>query len=472
MANTTITAVDDDWAEHAINAVGPDDYLMKTRNPADERSYPVLDDPLEERQNSTPLPFRGICVVGAMWSSACHDVKDFLARSSIPYQWLDIERDEEGRRLLHVACGNETKVPVLFFPDGSVLVQPILQQVAEKAGLHTHSERTFYDVIIIGAGPAGLSAAVYASADGLKVLLIERQAPGGQAGSSPKIDNYLGFPGGIPGGELMGHAVTQAKRFGTEIVTTQTVTAVRSDGNTKTVTLSDGSTVSAKIVLIATGAWFRTLDLPGIERWTGAGVYYGAAYTEAANCKDQDVIVVGGANAAAQAMLYLSTYARKVTVLIRSKPDWSQYLDVAIRSNAKIELLLNTELVGVAGENIIRAVTVRNNTTGEARVLPAQAVFVFVGQKPQSDFVAGLVLRTESGHILTGLELVKDGKHLVGWPLTRDPLLLETSVPGIFAAGDVRNGTKHGVAAAVGDGDAAVSLFWQYLATIGSSTRV
>jgi thioredoxin reductase (NADPH) len=380
---------------------------------------------------------------------------------------LDIERHEEARRLLESAVMGDLKLPVLFFPDGSVLVQPTRQQVAEKAGLRIRAERPFYDVIIIGGGPAGLSAAVYASADGLKVLLIERQAPGGQAGNSPKIENFLGFPSGISGNELTRRAVTQARRFGTEILTTQTATFIRVDGNTKTVILGDGSEVSAKIVLIATGAWFRTLDLPGIERWQGAGVYYGAAHTEAANYQDQDVIVIGGANSAAQGMLFLSKYARKVTVLIRgSDPDWSKYLDVAIRANEKIEILCNTELVEIHGDEKMDGVSIKNNRNNEIRRLPAAAVFVFIGQKPQSDFVADLVQRAESGHILTGLDLMKDGKRPSNWMLNRDPLMLETSVPGIFAAGDVRNGTKHGVAAATGDGDAAVSLFWQYLSTI------
>jgi thioredoxin reductase (NADPH) len=299
------------------------------------------------------------------------------------------------------------------------------------------------------------------------VLLIERQAPGGQAGNSPKIENFLGFPSGISGSDLTRRAVTQARRFGAEIVTTQAVTCVRSVGNTKTVTLADGSEVSAKIILIATGAWFLTLTLPGIERWHGAGVYYGAAHTEAANCRDQDVVVIGAGNAAAQAVLFLGKYARKVTVLIRgSETDWSRYLDVAIRADEKVELRFNTELVEIHGDDKIREVVVKNNQSGLSSLLPTNAVFVFIGQKPQSDFVADLVMRTSSGHILTGLDLVKDGKRPATWSLNRDPLMLETSVAGIFAAGDVRNGTKHGVAAATGDGDAAVSLFWQYLSTI------
>ncbi len=458
---------DTEAAISAINKVGLDYYLMKPWDPPEEHLYPVLDSLLEEWRANVRPPFEGVRVVGNLWSPASHDVKDFLARNSIPYRWLDMERDEEARKLLKLAAVEEVQVPVLFFPDGSALVQPTLRQVADKVGLRTLAQNPFYDVVIIGGGPAGLSAAVYASFDGLQVLLIEQQAPGGQAGNSPKIENFLGFPSGVSGGELTRRAITQAKRFGTEILTTQTVTSVRSEGNTKTVTLADGTEISAKIVLVATGAWFRTLDLPGIERWNGAGVYYGAAHTEAANYKDQDIAVIGAGNAAAQGILFLSRYARKVTVLIRgSDPDWSHYLNVAIRANERIELRFNTEVIEIHGDDKIHEVAIRNRKNGEVSCLPVGAVFVFIGQKPQSDFVADLVLRTDSGHILTGLDLVKDGKRPANWPLDRDPLLLETSVPGIFAAGDVRNGTKHGVAAATGDGDAAVSLFWQYLATI------
>jgi thioredoxin reductase (NADPH) len=463
---------DTEAAISAINKVGLDYYLMKPWSPPEENFYPVLDGLLDEWVANVRLPFEGIRVVGSQWSPACHDIKDFLGRNALPYQWLDIERDAEAQRLLATlgdgaAPGGLPALPVLFFPDGRVLAQPTRQAVAEHVGLRVRAEHPFYDVVIIGGGPAGLSAAVYASADGLKVLLIERSAPGGQAGNSPKIENFLGFPSGISGGELTRRAVAQARRFGTEILTAQAVAAIRSEGSAKIVALADGTEVTAKIVLIATGAWFQTLPLPGIERWHGAGVYYGAAHTEAANFRDQPVVVIGGANAAAQGILFLSKYASRVTVLIRGgQPTWSRYLDVAIRADPKIALCFHAELDGVHGDAAIEAVSARHNQTGECWTLPAAAVFVFIGQKPQSDFVAGLVERTESGHILTGLDLVRNGKRPSGWPLDRDPLLLETSVPGIFAAGDVRNGTKHGVAAATGDGNAAVSLFWQYLSTM------
>jgi thioredoxin reductase (NADPH) len=458
---------DTEAAIGAINRVGLDYYLMKPWDPPQEHLYPVLDELLDDWLSSVHRAYEGIRLVGTLWSPSCHELKDFLGRNAIPYRFFDLERDEEAARLLQAAGIETTHTPALFFPDGSQLVEPGVQALAEKVGLSTHAQNPFYDVIIIGGGPAGLSAAVYGSADGLKILLIERQAPGGQAGNSPKIENFLGFPGGISGGELTRRAVAQARRFGTEILTTQAVTCLRSEGNTKIVTLSDGTELSAKIVLIATGAWFRTLPLAGIERWQGAGVYYGAAHTEAANYRDQDVIVIGGANSAAQGMLFLARFAHKVTVLLRGEsPDWSQYLDQAIRTHEKIELRTFTELVELHGDEQIREVVVQNRQTGAKESLPARAVFVFIGQKPQSEFVANLVQRTESGHILTGLDLLRDGKRPPGWDLERDPLLLETSVPGIFAAGDVRNGTKHGVASATGDGDAAVSLFWQYLETI------
>jgi thioredoxin reductase (NADPH) len=458
---------DTEAAIYAINKVGIDYYLLKPWIPPEEHFYPVIDGLLEEWKLNVRMPFEGVRIVGTQWSPACHDVKDFLARHAIPYRWLDIERDAEARTLLESANLDLARVPVLFFPDGTRLVEPTLAQVVDKIGWHTQAEKRFYDVIIIGGGPAGLSAAVYASFDGLKVLLIERQAPGGQAGNSPKIENFLGFPNGISGAELTRRAITQARRFGTEVITAQDVKQVRSEGNTKTVILSDGTELTSKIVLIATGAWFRTLDLPGIERWQGAGVYYGAAHTEAANYANQDVIVIGAGNAAAQGILFLSRYARKVTVLIRSADaDWSKYLERAIHSSENVELRFSTEMVEIHGDGQIEEVTIRDRLNGELQRLPARAVFVFIGQKPQSDFVADLVLRTPSGHILTGLDLVRDGTRPAGWPFERDPLLLETSVPGVFAAGDVRNGTKHGVAAATGDGDAAVSLFWQYLSTI------
>ena len=458
---------DTEAAITAINRVGLDYYLMKPWHPPEEHLYSVLDGLLDDWRARVEMPFEGVRVVGSMWSPGCHEVKDFLARNSVPYLWLDVEQDGEARSLIDATNGGQSNFPVLYFPDGEVLVQPTQQQVAEKVGLRTRATQPFYDVIIIGAGPAGLSTAVFASAGGVKVLLIERQAPGGQAGNSPKIENFLGFPSGISGGELTRRAVTQARRFGTEMLTTQAVTGVRSEDKARIVTLADGSEVAAKMVVISTGAWFRVLDLPGVERWHSVGVYYGAAHTEAANYQGQDVVVIGAANAAAQAILFLSKYVRRVTVLIRgSQPTWSKYLDPPIRADEKIELRLNAELCEIHGDDRISEVVVKDVRTGETTALPAAAVFVFIGQQPQSEFVGDLLQRSESGHILTGLDLLRDWKRPSGWPLNRDPLMLESSVPGIFAVGDVRNGIKHGVAAATGDGNAAVAMFWQYLSTV------
>ena len=458
---------DTEAAISAINKVGLDYYLMKPWDPPEENLYPVLDGLLEDWQAHAHMPFEGVRLAGTLWSSACHDIKDFLARNQIPYQWLDIEHDEDIRKLVEQHCNGEVKVPLLLFTDGSVLIAPTQQAVAEKIGLRTRADQPFYDVVIIGGGPAGLSAAVYASSDGLRVLMIERNAPGGQAGNSPKIENYLGFPSGISGNDLTRRAVSQAKRFGTEILTACEVTRIRVEGNTRVITMADGSEVNAKIILIATGAWFRTLNLPNAVKFYGAGVYYSAVHTEAAYYAGKDVVVVGAANSAAQGVLFLARYARKVSVLIRgSEPTWSHYLDVDIRAHEKVELRFNTEMVDLAGNEQLEQVITKNNQTGETQTLPAAAVFMFIGQKPQSDFVADLLLRTRDGHIMTGLDLLKDGKRPGGWPVDRDPLLLETSVPGIFAAGDVRSGTRNGVSAATGDGNAAVSVFWQYLSTI------
>jgi thioredoxin reductase (NADPH) len=458
---------DTDAAINAINKVGLDYYLTKPWDPPDEHFYPVLDGLLDEWRRNVKLPFEGVRVIGGMWSPACHEVKDFLVRSGVPYEWLDVDRDERARVLLQANGAGSARVPLVVFPDGTALSQPTLQQLAAKAGLTTSAGRPFYDVIVIGAGPAGLSAAVYASADGLKVLMVERQGPGGQAGNSPKIENFLGFPSGISGSELTHRAVAQARRFGAEVLTAHSASRVRVEGNTKVVTLSDGSEVSSKIVLIATGAWFRTLDLPGIEKWNGAGVYYGAAHTEAANYKGRDVVVVGGANSAAQGLLFLSKYARCVRVFIRAaSPTWSRYLDVAIRGLPNIELMFNTELTGIVGGDSVQEVGFKDTVRGTDGRVPAAAVFVFIGQKPQSEFAGDLLTLTSSGHIVTGLDLVRGGVRPPGWTLARDPLLLESSVPGVFAAGDVRDGTKHGVAAASGDGNAAVSMFWQYLSTV------
>jgi thioredoxin reductase (NADPH) len=458
---------DTEAAISAINLVDLDHYLMKPWDPPEERLYPVLDELLTDWRAQARPPFEGIRVAGTLWSLATHEIKDFMVRHQLPYQYLDVESDSKARALVEQHNHGELKIPTVFFPDGTVLVEPGIEQVARQAGLPTEAKLRFYDLIIIGAGPAGLSAAVYASSEGLDCLLIEKHAPGGQAGSSPKIENYLGFPMGISGGDLTRRAMTQARRLGAEIVTAQEPASIRLQHQYKIVTLSNGMEVSSDSLLIATGASFNTLKMPGASELSGAGIYYGAAHTEAYYYTDQDVFVVGGANSAAQGAIFLSRYARSVTMLVRgSEMLAAQHLVNALRSNPKIEICLDTDLVGVHGKSKLEAVSIRNTQTRAEQKLPAAALFVFIGVRPQSDLVADLVQRDANGYVLTGPDLLKDGKRPQDWPLDRDPFMFETNVPGLFAAGDVRLGTIHRVVSATSEGGAAVAMIRQYLKTL------
>lgn len=451
----------------SINEVGLDYYLMKPWHPPQERLYPILDELLEDWKIHVRLPFEGIRVAGTLWSLPSHQVKDFLTRHQIPYQWQDIEKDSNARQLVEGISSEVTKLPVVFFPDGKTLVQPELTELAEKVGLQTRAALPFYDIVVVGSGPAGLASAVYAGSEGYRCIVIEKAAPGGQAGSSPKIENYLGFPTGISGDDLTRRAVSQAKRFGVEILSAQEAKQAFVKDAYRIIQLSDGTEISCQALLIATGASFHMMKMPGAAKLTGAGIYYGAAYTEAMNYKDQDVFVVGGANSAAQGALYLSQFASKVRVLIRGpQPTASKYLVDALEQNQKIELLQNTDLVEVKGKNTLEQIIVKNTTTDETQTFDASAMFVFIGVRPQSQLVADLVKRDEKGYILTGPDLIVDKKPPQGWTLERDPFLLETSIPGIFAAGDVRFGTSHRVASAVGEGAIAFALMKEYLKSL------
>jgi thioredoxin reductase (NADPH) len=451
----------------SINEVGLDYYLMKPWHPPEERLYPILDELLEDWKIRVRLPYEGIRVAGTLWSLSSHQVKDFLTRHQIPYQWLDIEKDSQARQLVEGLSSEEIKLPVVFFPDGKTLVQPDLKELAEKVGLQTRAALPFYDIVVVGSGPAGLASAVYAGSEGYRCLVIERSAPGGQAGSSPKIENYLGFPTGISGDDLTRRAVSQAKRFGVEILSAQEAKQVFVKDAYRIVKLSDETEVSCHALLVATGASFHTLKMPGAAELTGAGIYYGAAYTEAMNYKDQDVFVVGGANSAAQGAIYLSQFARKVRVLIRGHhPTASKYLVDALEQNPKIEMMCDTDLIEVRGTNSLEEIIVKNTATNETQTFDAGAMFVFIGVRPQSQLVADLVKRSDKGYIYTGADLIVDKKPPQGWTLERDPLLLETSVPGIFAAGDVRFGTNHRVASAVGEGAIAFALMKEYLKSL------
>lgn len=455
----------------SINAVGLDYYLMKPWHPPQEKLYPVLDELLEDWKAHVRLPFEGIRVAGTLWSLPSHQVKDFLTRHQIPYQWLDIDKDSNARELAESAA-TETKLPVIFFPDGTTLIEPDLKTLADKVGLQTKAELPFYDIVIIGSGPAGLAAAVYAGSEGYKCLVIEKAAPGGQAGSSPKIENYLGFPSGISGDDLTRRAVSQAKRFGVEILSAQEAVQVAVKDAYRIVKMQDGTEISCHAVLLATGASFHTLKMPGAEALNGAGIYYGAAYTEALNYKDKNVFVVGGANSAAQGALYLSRFASKVTMLIRAhEATASKYLVDALQANEKIELLFDTDLVEVKGAHTLEQIVVKNTRRDEMQTFDAAAMFVFIGVQPQSKLVSGLVLCSGKGYVYTGTDLMPDKNPPFdklrttpqGWTLERVPFLLETSVPGIFAAGDVRYGTNHRVASAAGEGAIAYALMKEYL---------
>ena len=463
-----LTAYADTQAAIAsINEVGLDYYLMKPWHPPEERLYPILDELLEDWKAHVRLPYDGIRVAGTLWSLSSHQVKDFLTRHQIPYQWLDVEKDSEARGLVESVSSEPAKFPVVFFPDGKVLVRPPLNELADRVGLQTKAQLPFYDIIVVGSGPAGLASAVYAGSEGYRCLVIEKAAPGGQAGSSPKIENYLGFPSGISGDDLTRRAVSQARRFGVEILSAQEAARVSARDEYRIVTLADGTELSCHAVLIATGASFHVLRMPGGDKLTGAGIYYGAAYTEAMNYRDKHVFVVGGANSAAQGALYLTRFASKVTVLIRGpEPTASKYLVDAMEDNEKLELMCNTELVELKGGTTLEQVVVRNTITDEVQTLDTPALFVFIGVRPQSGLVADLVKRDERGYIYTGTDLLVDNKPPPGWTLERVPFLLETSTPGIFAAGDVRFGTNHRVASAAGEGAIAFALMKEYLKSL------
>ena len=460
---------DTEAAIDSINAIGLDHYLMKPWDPPEQTLYPVLDDLLSDWQATVPLPYDGIRVAGTLWSPSCHRVKDFLARNRIPYQWLDIEKDAEARELVESVSPEQTRLPAVFFPDGDVLVEPSNRSLAEKCGLQTEATEPFYDVIIVGAGPAGLGAAVYGASEGLRTLMIDKEATGGQAGTSSRIENYLGFPNGLSGADLARRATAQAQRLGAEIVTAREVAEVRVEDPYRIVRFGDGTELTCRALVLATGVSVRMLDVPGIKTLTGAGVYYGAALTEAAHYRDEQVFVVGGANSAGQGAMFFSQYASKVTMLVRAsdlEKGMSQYLVDQIRATENIEVMLQTEVVEALGENRLEAITVTNKETGGSQTLPAAAMFLFIGAVPHSELVAGIVERNSVGFILTGPDLIQAGRRPKNWKLKRDPFILETSVPGIFAAGDVRQGAIRRVASAVGQGAIAISLVHQYLKTV------
>ena len=461
---------DTDAAIRAINAARLDYYLLKPWDPPEEKLYPILDDLLDDWQATFRPPFEGIQVISDRWSPQSHQIRDFLARNQVPYRWLDIEQDRDAQQLVDFADrGGKAHLPLVLFPDGSRLAKPSNIQVAEKIGLQTQAENPFYDLVIVGGGPAGLAAAVYGASEGLRTVMIEREAPGGQAGTSSRIENYLGFPVGLSGGDLARRAVTQAKRFGVEILTPQEATGVRIEDNYRIVSLSDGKEISCHALIMALGVSWRRLNVPGVDKFTGAGVYYGAAQTEAAACTNEDVYVIGGANSAGQAAMYFSRYARKVIMLVRADSlakSMSQYLIDQIGATDNIDVWTHSSVIETKGDASLESIVVKNSVTGETQTLPTQSLFIFIGAVPHTNWLEGLVARDEREFILTGPDLPRENGRVKGWPLERDPLMLETNIPGIFAVGDVRHGSIKRVASSVGEGSICVQFIHQYLSQV------
>jgi thioredoxin reductase (NADPH) len=459
-------------AINAINEARVHYFLMKPWDPPEQNLYPALDDMLNEWADSYRPPYEGIRLLGTRWSAHAYDLRNFLARNHVPYQWIDVElttNDTSVQALLKSENGENEHLPLIIFQDGKRLSDPAPLAIAQKIGLRTHTDVEFYDLAIVGGGPAGLAAAVYGASEGLRTVMIEREAPGGQAGLSSRIENYLGFPSGLSGQDLARRAVVQASRFGVEILSPQEATGLRVEGPYRIIDLADGSKVSCHALLLATGVQWRSLGVPGEEFLRGAGIYYGGGLTEAISCKGETVYVVGGANSAGQAAMHFSKYAEKVVMLIRRESlasTMSQYLIDQVQKSPNIEVWPGTEVVEVRGENQLAEISVRCARTGTTDSYPARSLFIYIGALPRTDWVGNQVHRDERGFILSGPDLMKDGKRPMEWTLDRDPGLLETSVPGIFVVGDVRHGSVKRVASGVGEGAVAVQFIHQYLAKV------
>ncbi|HYZ52329.1 MAG TPA: FAD-dependent oxidoreductase [Streptosporangiaceae bacterium] len=449
----------------AINIVDLDHYLLKPWDPPEEKLYPVVDTLLEAWLASDHRPVPEIKVVGHRWSARSSEVREFLARNQVPYRWY-AAGEPEGERLLTAAGEDGLRLPVVITPDAAVLVAPSDAELASRVGLATTPSADFYDLIVIGGGPAGLGAAVYGASEGLRTVLVERMATGGQAGQSSRIENYLGFPDGVSGAQLTDRARRQAAKFGAEVLTTREVTGLEVNGSARTVRFSDGSALSAHSVILATGVSYRQLTAPGLEELTGCGVYYGSALTEAASCQGYDVYIVGGANSAGQAAVYLARGAKSVTILVRGPSltkSMSHYLIEQVRNVPQISVRTCTEVVAATGDGHLEGLTLRDANTGGTEDVDAQWLFVFIGAAPLTDWLDGVVMRDDKGFVLAGPDLTTEGERPPGWPLDRAPYHLETSVPGVFVAGDVRAESAKRVASAVGEGAMAVMLVHRYL---------
>lgn len=463
---------DTNAAINAINEAGIDYFFMKPWDPPSEHLFPQLDDLLDDWQETYHPAYEGIRVLGTRWSPRSYELRDFLARSHVPYQWIDVEssaNDPETQRLMEALGPDASDLPVVLFPDGQKLLNGAPTEVAQKVGLRTHSETSFYDMAIVGGGPAGLAAAVYGASEGLKTVMIEREAPGGQAGMSSRIENYLGFPSGLSGGDLARRAVAQAKRFGVEILAPQEVVGVRTEGSYRIVKLKDENEISCHALMVATGVQWKKLEAPGIDRLQGAGVYYGGGTTEALSCKGEVVYVIGGANSAGQAAMNFSKFAERVVILVRRESlssTMSQYLIDQIKERPNIQLWTHATIVEAHGDMHLEEISVLCSDTNKIERVPASSMFIFIGALPRTDWVGDSVARDERGFILTGPDLMQGGQRPKGWTHDRDPFLLETSIPGIFAVGDVRHGSVKRVASGVGEGSVAVQFIHQYLSKV------
>lgn len=464
-----LTAYSDiEAAIKAINDVKLDYYLLKPWNPPEEKLYPVINDLLYS-WHALHKPMRdGIMVIGFQWSPKSHRIKEFLSGNLVPYHWLDVENSSHAEEYLVSADVTPSELPLVVLKEGEYMSDPELPDLALAVGLHQKPSETMYDVVIIGAGPAGLAASVYGSCEGLKTLLIENTSPGGQAGSSARIENYLGFPTGLSGAELTHRAITQTLRFGTEILTPQEVKTIRLHGNYKIVELADGSVIHSKAVVIATGVLYMKLDIPGVDRFTGAGVYYGAAAVEATACRNEIIYIVGGGNSACQAAMYMCNFAKEVHILIRRdalKFTAANYLVEQITKVPNIFIHPNTEAVAVDGETRLETITLKD-ATGQETVVPAKALFIYIGAKPGTSWLNDIVVTDKRGFVVTGTDLMREKDYHTFWKLEREPIMTETSVPGIFASGDVRAGALAGISAAVGEGSMVIRFVRKYLQEI------
>jgi thioredoxin reductase (NADPH) len=462
-----LTAYSDiEAAIRAINTVKLDYYLLKPWDPPEEKLYPVVNDLLDDWHAQYKPDHEGIRIIGFQWSPKSHKLKEFLSGNLVPFLWMDVETHTDAEKYLVSSDVSKSALPLVVLRDGSFLADPTLSDLGSKVGLRQQASEKMYDVVIIGAGPAGLAASVYGSCEGLKTLLIERSNPGGQASSSARIENYLGFPTGLSGAELSRRAITQTLRFGTEILTPQDVKNISVKDGYKIIELADGSLVHSKTIIIATGASYHKLDIPGIEKFTGAGVYYGAASIEAHACRDEIIYIVGGGNSACQAAMYMSKFAKEANIIIRQdrlNQAAANYLVENIANTPNILIHPNTEVIAATGDQVLDHITLKNTKTGDETTVPTKALFIYIGVRPGTSWLNDIVLKDEKGFILSGADLAKEKSFHTFWKLEREPYIPETSIPGIFASGDVRSGALAGISSAVGEGALAIRFVRKYL---------